>query len=203
MHREHTELNAWAGGWAISRGTPAPVEIPGGYRIDVGLPGHRVRYLLPAFDRALVDGLHHPGTWLKICADAVPLDPRWRVEPPEYLMSAPLSGEGVVVDPAYRLEVVDDAASTEVRIMAGAEVAARGKAALTGEFAVIDQVETAPDHRRRGLGKSVMSALSEATTRRGATTGVLVATEDGRALYSRLGWTLVSPVTAAWLVEDY
>ena len=118
-------------------------------------------------------------------------------------MSAPLSGEGVVVDPAYRLEVVDDAASTEVRIMAGAEVAARGKAALTGEFAVIDQVETAPDHRRRGLGKSVMSALSEATTRRGATTGVLVATEDGRALYSRLGWTLVSPVTAAWLVEDY
>lgn len=31
---------AWADGWAISRGTSAPVEVPEGYRIDVGLPGH-------------------------------------------------------------------------------------------------------------------------------------------------------------------
>src|SRR5687768_6703571 len=98
----HSELRAWTHGWAISRGTPPPVEVPGGYRIDVRLPGHQVRYVLHTYDPAVVGGLDRSGTWLKICAEAVPLDPRWHVEPTEYLMSAPLSGEVVAVAPQYR-----------------------------------------------------------------------------------------------------
>jgi predicted GNAT family acetyltransferase len=81
------------------------------------------------------------------------------------------------------------------------QVAAQGKAALTGEYAVIDQVVTEPDHRRRGLGTTVMQALAHATTRRGASTGVLVATADGLGLYRSLGWTVASPMTAAVLVS--
>ncbi|WP_202872169.1 hypothetical protein [Kribbella soli] len=41
------------------------------------------------------------------------------------------------------------------------------------------------------------AALSTAAQYAGASTGVLVATEDGRALYTALGWTLGSPMTAA------
>ncbi|MFD9068413.1 GNAT family N-acetyltransferase [Kitasatospora purpeofusca] len=53
-----------------------------------------------------------------------------------------------------------------------------------------DQIETAPAHRRRGLGSVVMRALEDAGHRHGAATGLLVATPEGKALYSTLGWTL-------------
>lgn len=78
------------------------------------------------------------------------------------------------------------------------ETAARGKAALVDGVAVIDQVVTQPDHRRRGLGQRVMAVLADEAVRRGATEGILVATQDGLGLYAALGWTLRSPVTAAF-----
>ncbi|MEU8227159.1 hypothetical protein [Kribbella sp. NPDC048915] len=37
-------LDAWGHGWSVVRNTPAPVRLPNCYRIDVGLPGHAVRY---------------------------------------------------------------------------------------------------------------------------------------------------------------
>ncbi|MFI7064080.1 GNAT family N-acetyltransferase [Kribbella sp. NPDC050124] len=193
----HTPLDAWIHGWAICRSTPAPVEFRDGYRIDVGLPGHQVRYVLPTYDAELVGGKRQPDTWLKI-AGQVPLDPPWQVQPPEYLMTAELTDAAVRVDSSYRLETAQQGSVLQVVVRAEDDsVAARGKAGLAGSWAVFDQIETAPQHRRRGLGRAVMGALSAAAQYAGATTGVLVATEDGRALYSALGWTLSSPMTAA------
>lgn len=76
--------------------------------------------------------------------------------------------------------------------------AARGQVAPTGRSAVIDQIETAPEHRRRGLGGLVMRTLQDTAHAAGATTGVLVGTPDGQALYSTLGWTTHSPMTSVW-----
>ncbi|WP_395402300.1 hypothetical protein ACHMW6_29340 [Pseudoduganella sp. UC29_106] len=45
-----------------------------------------------------------------------------------------------------------------------------------------------------------MSALGNLAVAEDARVGVLVATEQGRALYEAIGWTLVSPVTAAVIV---
>lgn len=193
------EVRAWAVGWAIARDTPPPVTVPEGYRIDVGLPGHLTRYVLPAHSPALAARLSTPGTWLKICADQPALDARWQVQPPEYLMSTQLTSEQPTCAPEYELEVMQAGSVIDVVVSRQGEQAARGKAAVDGEYAVIDQVVTEPDHRRRGLGTTVMRALSQAAGRSGARTGVLVATADGHALYSRLGWALVSPVTAAHL----
>lgn len=190
-------LDSWVHGWAISRNTPTPVRLPIGYRIDVGLPGHQVRYVLPTYDADLVDGLGKPDTWLKIRGQ-VALDPPWQVQPVEYLMTVRLSPTAVTTRSPYDLRTVRQGSIIEVVATAtDGSVAARGKAALFGEAAVFDQIETSPQHRRRGLGRSVMAALSEAAQYAGATTGVLVATEDGRALYTALGWTLDSPMTAA------
>lgn len=190
-------LDAWVHGWAISRSTAAPVQIPGGYRIDVGLPGHRVRYVLPTYDAGLVDGLGEADTWLKICGH-VALGSPWQVQPLEYLMTSQLTAAPVTVAASYELQSTRRNCIVEVIVTAAdGSVAARGKAALTGEAAVFDQIETDPQHRRRGLGRTVMSALSTSAQDAGATTGVLVATEDGRALYTALGWTLHSPMTAA------
>jgi ribosomal protein S18 acetylase RimI-like enzyme len=113
-------------------------------------------------------------------------------------MTSRLSPTPVTTAPPYQLETIQHGSIIEALVRADdGIVAARGKAALTGDSAVFDQIETDPQHRRRGLGRTVMGALSTAAQYAGATTGVLVATEDGRALYSALGWTLDSPMTSA------
>jgi GNAT superfamily N-acetyltransferase len=198
-------VRAWADGWAIARGTPPPVEVAEGYRIDVNRPGHRTRYVLPQHSPELAARLTAPDTWLKICAPAPQLDERWQVQAPEYLMSTQLTAETPVCPPEYELTATRAGSVVTVVVSRRGETAARGMVAVSGEYAVIDQVVTEPDHQRRGLGTTVIRALGQAASRSGARTGVLVATADGLALYSRLGWSLVSPVTAArlWSAEDY
>jgi ribosomal protein S18 acetylase RimI-like enzyme len=73
-------------------------------------------------------------------------------------------------------------------------VAARGQIAVTGSSAVVDQVETDPAHQRRGLGSLVMRTLANDAVARGASTGVLGASSEGRALYEALGWQVHAPL---------
>lgn len=197
----------WAWGWALSRGTPDPITEPDGYRIDVGLPEHQVRYVLldPSSVGPRAAELTEPGTWLKVCGSLEQvrpgLSPRWTIGPPEYLMSAELGTQPPITPPApYTVELhstrgVHDA----VLRAAGGGCAAKGRVAVRGRAAVIDMVETDPAHRRRGLGSVIMSELSRVAATRGATRGVLVATEAGLALYQKLGWMVESPITAAHL----
>jgi GNAT superfamily N-acetyltransferase len=73
----------------------------------------------------------------------------------------------------------------------GAE-AASGLIAVVGEDAVPHRIQTAPEHRRRGLGSVVMGVLAWEAVRAGATSGLLFATEDGLHLYRKLGWVTAS-----------
>lgn len=197
----------WVWGWSLSRGTPDPVREPDGYRIDVGLPEHRVRHVL--LDLGSVGpraaGLTEPGSWLKVCGSAEQvrpqLGPRWTIGAPEHLMSIELGTAKPVTPPdGYTVELLStgDVHDVVVRTAAG-EFAAKGRVAVRGSAAVIDVVETDPAHRRRGLGSVVMSGLSRVAEDRGAARAVLVATEAGLALYEKLGWTVESPITAAHL----
>ncbi|MFI6293920.1 GNAT family N-acetyltransferase [Nonomuraea sp. NPDC050790] len=199
-------VRAWVRGWAVSRATGQPVEELWGLRVDVGLPGHLVRHILPepspALLRHLAGTLDTPGTWLKVCAPADQVAPSltsaWSVQMPEFMMTARLRHTEVAAPGGYTLAVVQRGEVVTARLLTGdGEVAARGQIALTGATGVVDQVETAAEHRRRGLGSVVMKALSSAAAERGASTGVLLATADGRALYSTLGWRLHTVVTAA------
>ncbi|KJK33450.1 hypothetical protein UK23_45985 [Lentzea aerocolonigenes] len=192
----------WVWGWALSRGTPDPVTEHDGYRIDVGLPHHRVRYVLPdprdAGPRAA--GLTEPGTWLKICGTAE-LDSRWTVAAPEYLMSTPVKPAQPVTPPdpyVVELHSAGKVHDVVVRTRNG-EHAAKGRVAVHHNAAVMDMVETDPAHQRRGLGSVVMAELSNVASNHGAARAVLVATESGRALYEKLGWTVESPITSAHL----
>lgn len=201
-------VRAWVDGWVISRDTPPPVPEPWGYRVDVGLPGHLVRHILPAPTPALIQHLTGtitaPGTWLKLCAPADLIAPwlpaGWDIEPPEFMMTAALRPEPVKAPAGYTAAVTTRSGVTVARLLTTAgEMAARGQLAVAGRTAVVDRVETAPGHRRRGLGSVVMRTLTAAAHAAGATGGVLVATPEGRALYERLGWRLHSPMTAAVL----
>lgn len=107
----------------------------------------------------------------------------------ETLMSASLAAVRVPDPPAPLVLQWDvDGVRHTCRVLDGATVAAEGAVGVLGRDAVLDEVETSPRHRRRGLGRLVVAALVRRAHDLGATTGLLAATVDGRHLYSRLGW---------------
>ncbi|MFH9724153.1 GNAT family N-acetyltransferase [Streptomyces sp. NPDC017254] len=198
--------SAWVTGWTASRGTPAAVTEPWGYRIDVGLPEHVVRHVLPAPDAASVGALctrlTAPYSWLKIMAgpeDAGAwITEGWTVpDDPGFMMVKRLDPGARPAPPegyARTTEVRDGVVLVRILTPDGA-LAARGQIAPTGSTAVADQIETDPAHRRRGLGANVMRTLEAAAAQAGAETGVLAATTDGLALYDSLDWRYRAPLT--------
>ena len=203
-------ISAWVHGWALSRGVGVPVAEQDGFRLDVGLPGHRVRYVLSDMSSVAhrVRTLTAPGTWLKVrgsleaLSEIVPSN--WTLGPPEFLMTTALVAQPPVVAPGpYRVETFGDGMVADVVVRASdGSRAAGGRVAITGEMALVDQVVTEPAHRRRGLGRLVMGRLAEAAVAAGAERAVLVATEEGRALYLALGWTEAAEISAAYLKES-
>jgi len=204
-------LLAWGCGWAASRGTSQPQPLGGGaWRIEVGLPGHRSRDLLPAWDverlQAWAAGIERPGTWIKALVDPAELQlpPLWQRHATEYLMSTPLRPEAIpALAAGYRGELVQGSDTLDYIVhAASSDIAAKARVGLSDGYAIFDQVVTDPAHRRLGLGRHAMTQLSLAAQARGADTGVLVATEDGRALYSAMGWRVDSLMTAASVGEE-
>ncbi|MFF8970372.1 GNAT family N-acetyltransferase [Streptomyces sp. NPDC014995] len=206
-------VQAWVDGWVVSRGAAPPVDEPWGCTIDVGTGAqHVTRHVLGATNdaveeatvRTVAGAVTGAGVWLKVFADPSVvrgwLGPGWWVDPePGHLMSAPLTDAppGRVPD-GYRLRTWSRGGVTRTMIAApDGSLAARGQIAPTGATAVVDQIETSPAHRRRGLGTLVMRTLQRAAVGQGARTGVLGGTPQGRALYESLGWRVESPLTSA------
>lgn len=202
-------VRAWAAGWVVSRGASEPVEVPWGLTFDVGLEGHPTRHVLPdadeaAFRRAL-GAITGPATQVKLCLEpeavAPWLAPGWSFGDPGHLMTAALRPAPTPVPVGYRLRVWSRGGITRVMVVAAdGAFAARGQIAPVGTGAVVDQVETAQAHRRKGLGGLVMRTLQNAAAAQGATTGLLGATDEGRALYASLGWQVVAPLVT--VVKD-
>ncbi|MFB9443007.1 GNAT family N-acetyltransferase [Dactylosporangium vinaceum] len=172
--------------------------------------GHRVRYVLTAHTNASLADLARrhaaPGTWIKLAAG--PADLRtalpaaWTMADTGHLMTTRFTA-GPAAPPApytVRTAVCEHVVVASVLDAAG-EVAASGRLAPVGHAGIIDQVETAPAHRRRGLGRTVMHALSHRAAELGLHHGILVATDQGRDLYRSLGWTVRTPIAAAYIPE--
>jgi GNAT superfamily N-acetyltransferase len=207
-------VEAWVTGWALSRRTPAPTVLPIGFRVDVGLPQQNARYVLPEFRPEVVTDLasriHTPWTFIKVCAEprtvAEVLPPTWTVQAPVFMMTAALAdnegSRGEQVPPkGYAVRVFDEGPIIRAQLKdAAGDIAASGQCALFGESCIFDQIITHESHRRRGLGSAIMTLLSGEAVTRGKRQGVLVATADGLALYSAMGWTVHSPVTSAVII---
>lgn len=197
-------LGAWARGWAVSRAVPEPVAEPDGFRVDVGLPGHRVRYLLrsPSAVATRARTAAEPGTWLKTCGtrDAVlaGLTPEWQAGNTEYLMTFDGAIPSAEVPAPYEVAVSGAEPLWSVSVTSGGEPAARGWVAVADGVAVFDRIVTEPAHRRRGLGRVVMHRLGGAA---GARRSALLASEAGRGLYTALGWRVASEVVPAHVPE--
>ncbi len=217
-----TELvRRWQLGWSECRGLDTPEEARGGLHFLLRKPGrHREIVVLhadddPASVAALAEEVAAYGepTWLTVpthrpdevsrVARAAGLEIRSDCES---LMTRELAGhpvlavEDLVPGEAgpYRSVVEADGRvlAAEVLDESGA-VAARGWASFVDGDAVPDRIETEPAHRRRGLGRVVMGALTSEAFARGARTGILIASKEGERLYTTLGWTTRATVVIA------
>lgn len=114
------------------------------------------------------------------------------------LMSADMHGQDVE-DPRppsedFVLERSEDAPCRHVSVRVGEELAARGSVSVVGDYAVYDRIITEEQFRRRGLASFVMRALTAGVLTDDVTTGLLMASADGRALYEFLGWQHLADV---------
>jgi GNAT superfamily N-acetyltransferase len=108
------------------------------------------------------------------------------------LMSVDMHGQDVedprVPGDDFTLERSSDGACRSVTVRTGAEVVTRGSVSVVGDYAVYDRIVTEEGFRRRGLASYVMRALTARVLEDDVTTGLLLASADGRALYEFLGW---------------
>lgn len=193
-------IETWVTGWAVSRRTPPPVEMPWGHYIEVADdPAEVGRHVLPVADESLVRSaaasVTAPRTWMKMPVEPEELEPwlprGWAVAWTEtgHLMAVDLVATGPVAPEGYTATVETVGSVVHVRVLdAVGGQAAKGQLAMLGEAAVVDRVSTEGAHRRRGLGRFVMCVLADHALEQGASQGVLGATGAGRALYETLGW---------------
>lgn len=210
-------IRRWLNGWTAARSLPEaePVGSTGdGLRSVCGQPGREVELFALRADEepeslarlAAAVAAERRTTWLTVPTlhpDAVEAvfgaaglellhQSEWFMttdltEHPQHAPAAP-----------YEREVRTEGPVTVVSLREpSGEVAARGTIAVVGADAIADRVETDAAHRRRGLGRAVMSALAEAAVARGARTGLLLASEEGQRLYSSLGWHHAADVLIA------
>jgi GNAT superfamily N-acetyltransferase len=114
------------------------------------------------------------------------------------LMSADMHGQDVE-DPrppgdGFTLERESEGACRRVTVRSDGTFAARGSVSVVGDHAVYDRIVTEEEFRRRGLGSYVMRALTAGVLEDDVTTGLLMASADGRALYEFLGWRHLADV---------
>jgi hypothetical protein len=193
-------LEGWLRARSIARGLPQPVADHGGLRVDTALPSELRRYVFagPAPGiQALAQSIYAPDIFIKMCGPGhqlLALVPhRWQLQPGAYLMTKEAGRSPVPsLPPGYRLQLVTEFPVTMARVFTEDDVMiASGYAVEYEGVFIFDRIATEPAHQHQGLGAAVMAALGGAQ-RSQAARRVLVATEAGRALYSTLGWSVLS-----------
>ncbi len=196
----------FARGWAMTRGVGSPVPRLGGHYIQVGQPDQAARYVFPGLDRTVLAELgqtiRDPWIYLKVCEEPekvrAALPPQWQFrQAPTFMMTKPIAESAVDLTAGYRLSLVEDGVLLRAAVFADGIPVAQGRIALLDETALFDQIATDERHRRKGLGRALMQALSNRALSHGASRGLLSATEMGRSLYEAIGWTVLSPYTSA------
>ena len=208
-HIDPTLVLAWQTAHSVARRSPLPVHDRGGFRVDTHSEKEVKRWVFPRQCdglRAIAHDIAVPRHYLKLCGsneelrEALPA--RWEVQPESYFMMAAVTTLDTKPLPnGYRMELDQAGSVTRARVIApNGDLAASGCAAEAADVFIYDRIETAPDHRRKGLGIAVMIALG---TARRSLVGpqLLVATGDGRNLYASLGWTVLAPFATATIPE--
>lgn len=198
-------LNAWLSARSIARSLPSPVPEYGGFRVDTKSDAEVARWVFPKAGSGLEElarTIKEPRHFLKLCGATdqlrAVLPMGWKLHAPGYFMQAThqISRARRLAD-EYKIETKQAGVVIEARILSRTgTLAASGYAVEACGVFVYDRIVTELEHRRMGLGHVLMRTLHEARQHSSAPE-LLVATEDGRALYSTLGWEMISPYSTA------
>lgn len=199
-------LERWLTGWSLARGLPLPTRDGAGLTVEVGWPEQLRRHVFVDAGQALRERAgrsHDPYVHLKAAVEPAQLrralPPRWQMESAHYLMAlaAPMPAAAA---PGYAAATTTEHGADVITLTApdGAR-AATGRIVLHRGTAVFDRIETFEPYRRQGLASALMCALDALAGRAAVDERLLVATEAGRALYLKLGWTVLAPYSTAVL----
>lgn len=196
-------------GWSLSRGLPLPEPFANGFKVEVGWPEQKARYVFPQLNDGfprLLDTISEPWVFGKVCAAPEEVQKllrgRWEIQDPGYLMtcSGRMTGPVMKLPAGYTLRTATEGMVTLVEILAeDASQAATGRIITVGDLAVYDRISTAAPHQRKGLATIVLQKLEQKAIENNITASALVASEQGRALYATLGWELLSPYTSVMI----
>ncbi|XVV07053.1 GNAT family N-acetyltransferase [Actinosynnema sp. CA-248983] len=204
-------VRLWERGWRECRGWPTPEEARGGLHLLQDQPNRYREIIALHDDDTTVNTLAEEAaaatrpTWVTVATTrpdeitatlrSAGLTPRDNLE---FLMTRPLAGHPTRT-PAdlYHVTTSRTGPLLKTEVHTDDDWAARGQASAVDGYAVPDKIETHVDHRRRGLGTVVMGTLITEAVADGAHTGILLASTDGQALYTALGWTTNATVVIA------
>jgi len=197
-------LNAWLSARSIARGLPLPVPEYGGFRVDTNSDAEVARWVFPRMGPGIEElacSINTPRYLLKLCGAAevlrTVLPMGWKLHAPGYFMRATCEPTVRPLADGYAIRTKRIGTVLEAQIFSEAGVlAASGYAVETQDAFIYDRIVTEPAHRRKGLGHALMLML-HAGRQRPNVPELLVATEDGQALYSALGWNTVSAYSTA------
>ncbi|RIQ28218.1 GNAT family N-acetyltransferase [Jiangella rhizosphaerae] len=209
-------LLRWHAGWVTARDYRSSVD-GDVVTVRIGLPDRITETILltpePQLYAEVAGRVAGPSRWLtapttdRARTEATAVAAGFEVHAPEWLMSRPLGDEpGSGAPDGYEVWLSGRPPVLVAEVVTAdgdpRALAAKGHLALSGAGdvdAVADRIFTVPAHRRRGLGSVVMGALTAAARERGARNGLLVASQEGRKLYERLGWRVEAEMaTARW-----
>jgi GNAT superfamily N-acetyltransferase len=199
-------MRDWLTGWTRARRTSAPVAQRDHWFVDVGWPEQKRRYVFcsPSPEIAgLAQAIDEPWVFLKGCmsdqAMAALLPAGWTLTPSRFMMTCEvLTPSQPVLPPGYRLQTDIGAPVPSAAILDGfGELAAAGQIVWVENRAIFDSIKVDIGHRRRGLGRALVQCLTKMALDMGAKQGLLVSTQEGRALYESLGWRFHAPYASA------
>jgi GNAT superfamily N-acetyltransferase len=195
-------IERWLIAWSLARGLPLPVREGGGLAVEVGWPDQLRRFVFlddgPALQRCAAN-VTEPFVHIKAAVEPdrlqAALPAGWELEELRYLMYRDGAMSASAAAPAgYTVSARPEHGAQLVRFIdAEGTTAAAGRVVLHGKTASFDRIMTHERHRRKGLASAVMLELDRMAVQANVSERLLVATEEGRALYLALGWQELAP----------
>lgn len=199
-------FDIWVEGYCTARKFGELEVVAGGLWLEVAKPQQAGRYFVSCYDptvlSTIIEGIIEPAVYVEFPGTKVQalqhMPKGWHVRDDSHLMSVCLSAlikaeQNDLVGCEYAINRSNGVTKIEARTTSG-RLAAAGCFSIVGEWAVFDQILVEPEYRRNGLGSSLVRQLAIEAVYAGSVYAVLVATDEGRTLYNRLGWTCVSTI---------